>query len=148
MGILMALGGIAPIVAPLAGGAVIEAFGRRGVFWVLAVIAAVVAVTVVVAVPDCLPAERRRTGGAAELGQQLRSVVRDRAYVGYTLAFGVLFCSIAGSPFLLQNVLGLGVGASSVAFSAGAVVATVAGAVSARSVGRVAPELPETLPGA
>ncbi|WP_329121424.1 multidrug effflux MFS transporter [Streptomyces sp. NBC_01353] len=144
IGILMALGGIAPIVAPLAGGAVIEAFGWRGVFWVLAAIAAVVAAGVVVGVPESLPKERRRTGGLAEWGRQLRGVVGDRAYVGYTLAFtfafGTLFCYIAGSPFLLQNVLGLDVRSSSVAFSGGAVVATLASAVSARVVGRVAPE--------
>lgn len=143
-GILMTLAGTAPVLAPLAGGAVIGVGGWRGVFCVLAGVALVVALGVLVAVPESLPKERRRAGGAGRLAAAVREVVGDRAYVGYTLAFtfgfGVLFCYIAGSPFLLQNVLGMGVGVSSFAFSGGAVVVTASSAVGARLVGRVAPE--------
>lgn len=144
-GVLMTLAGIAPIIAPLAGGAVIGAAGWRSVFWVLAGVSLLVTLAVVVGVPESLPKERRNQGGMREVAASVREVVGDRAYVGYTLAFtfgfGMLFCYIAGSPFLLQNVLGMGVGASSVAFSGGAVVATVSSAVGARLVGRVAPEV-------
>ncbi|MGW7075832.1 multidrug effflux MFS transporter [Streptomyces sp. NPDC054866] len=143
-GVLMTLAGIAPIIAPLAGGAVIGAAGWRGVFWVLAGVSLLVTLAVVVGVPESLPKERRHEGGVRQVVASAREVVGDRAYVGYTLAFtfgfGMLFCYIAGSPFLLQNVLGMGVGASSVAFSGGAVVATLSSAVGARLVGRVAPE--------
>ncbi|MEV0114833.1 multidrug effflux MFS transporter [Streptomyces sp. NPDC050844] len=144
-GVLMTLAGIAPIIAPLAGGAVIGAAGWRGVFWVLAGVSLLVTLAVVVGVPESLPKERRHEGGMREVAASVREVVGDRAYVSYTLAFtfgfGMLFCYIAGSPFLLQNVLGMGVGASSVAFSGGAVVATVSSAVGARLAGRVAPEV-------
>lgn len=143
-GVLMTLAGIAPIIAPLAGGAVIGAAGWRGVFWVLAGVSLLVTLTVVAGVPESLPKERRHQGGVRDVVASVREVVGDRAYVGYTLAFtfgfGMLFCYIAGSPFLLQNVLGMGVGASSVAFSGGAVVATLSSAVGARLVGRIAPE--------
>lgn len=57
------------------------------------------------------------------------SVLTDRAYLGYTCAFGfgcgALFCYIAGSPFLLQNVLGFSIGEASVAFSGSALLGTV-----------------------
>ncbi|QES41200.1 Bcr/CflA family drug resistance efflux transporter [Streptomyces venezuelae] len=143
-GVLMTLAGIAPIIAPLAGGAVIGGFGWRAVFWVLAGVSALVTLAVVIGVPESLPARQRHTGGVRRTAGAVREVLGDRAYVGYTLAFtfgfGMLFCYIAGSPFLLQNVLGMGVGASSVAFSGGAVVATLSSAVGARLVGRVAPE--------
>ncbi|MGW6059371.1 multidrug effflux MFS transporter [Streptomyces sp. NPDC055189] len=142
-GVLMTLAGIAPIIAPLAGGAVIGAAGWRGVFWVLAGVSLLVTLAVFVGVPESLPEERRHEGGLRQVAASVRDVVGDRAYVGYTLAFtfgfGMLFCYIAGSPFLLQNVLGMGVGTSSVAFSGGAVVATLSSAVGARLVGRVAP---------
>ncbi|WP_055547203.1 Bcr/CflA family efflux MFS transporter [Streptomyces kanamyceticus] len=138
-GVLMTLAGIAPILAPLAGGAVIGGAGWRGVFWVLTGVSALVALAVVVGVPESLPRERRHAGGMRRTAAAVREVLGDRAYVGYTLAFtfgfGMLFCYIAGSPFLLQNVLGMGVGASSVAFSGGAVVATLSSAVGARLVG-------------
>ncbi|MET8690406.1 multidrug effflux MFS transporter [Streptomyces sp. NPDC004732] len=144
LGVLMTLAGIAPILAPLAGGAVLGGAGWRGVFWVLTAVSALVTLAVVVGVPESLPAERRHAGGVRRTAAAVREVLADRAYVGYTLAFtfgfGMLFCYIAGSPFLLQNVLGMGVGASSVAFSGGAVVATLSSAVGARLVGRVGPE--------
>ncbi len=144
-GVLMTLTGIAPILAPLAGGAVIEAAGWRSVFWVLAAVSFLVTLAVVAGVPESLPKERRHTGGAGRTAAAVREIVGDRVYVGYTLAFtfgfGMLFCYIAGSPFLLQNVLGMGVGASSVAFSGGAVIATLSSAAGARLVGRIAPEV-------
>ncbi|MFI1863558.1 multidrug effflux MFS transporter [Streptomyces jumonjinensis] len=143
LALLMTLGTIAPIVAPLAGGGVIEVFGWRGVFWVLSAVAAAVAAAVAVGVQESLPGEKRRRGGLGEFAASVREVVGDRAYTGYTLAFsfgfGTLFCYIAGSPFLLQNVLGLSVGASAVAFSCGAVVAALAGVVNARLVERAGP---------
>ncbi|MFJ9027260.1 multidrug effflux MFS transporter [Streptomyces sp. NPDC102274] len=143
-GVLMTLSGTAPVLAPLAGGAVIGAAGWRGVFWLLAGVALLVTAAVVVAVPESLPPSRRRTGSGGELLRTVREVAGDGAYAGYTLAyafaFGTLFCYVAGSPFLLQNVLGLSVGVSSMTFAGGAVCTALAGAVSAWLVGRIAPE--------
>ncbi|MEU6821209.1 multidrug effflux MFS transporter [Streptomyces atriruber] len=144
-GVLMTLAGIAPVLAPLAGGAVIGASGWRGVFWVLAGVSLLVTLAVVIGVPESLPPERRHRGGPRQVAATAREVLSDRAYVGYTLTFtfgfGMLFCYVAGSPFLLQNVLGMAVGTSSVAFSGGAVVAALSSAVGARLVRRVGPEV-------
>ncbi|WP_086794205.1 multidrug effflux MFS transporter [Streptomyces thermovulgaris] len=145
-GVLMALGGIAPIAAPLAGGAVVDdAGGWRGVFWVLAGVSLLTFLAALAFIPESLPKERRRADGMAATSQAARSVLTDRAYVGYTLAFafgcGALFCYIAGSPFLLQNVLGFSVGEASIAFSVGALTATVSSTVSTKLVGTYAPGL-------
>ncbi|MCX4824979.1 multidrug effflux MFS transporter [Streptomyces sp. NBC_01142] len=145
-GILMALGGIAPIVAPLAGGFMVnDAGGWRGVFWVLAAASLLMFLAALFFVPESLPKERRHAGGAAATLEAARSVLTDRAYVGYTLAFGfgcgALFCYIAGSPFLLQNVLDFSVGQASIAFSVGALTATVSSTANAKLVGRYAPGL-------
>lgn len=145
-GVLMALGGIAPIVAPLAGGVVVsDAGGWRGVFWVLAGTSFLMLLAALVFIPESLPKERRRAGGMASTLQAARAVLTDRAYVGYTLAFGfgcgALFCYIAGSPFLLQNVLGFSVGEASVAFSVGALTATLSSTVNTKLVGTYAPGL-------
>ncbi|CAM5686580.1 multidrug effflux MFS transporter [Streptomyces aurantiogriseus] len=145
-GVLMALGGIAPIVAPLIGGVVVsDAGGWRGVFWVLAGVSLLMFLAALAFVPESLPKERRRAGGMAATVQAARSVLTDRAYVGYTLAFsfgcGALFCYIAGSAFLLQNVLGFSVGEASVAFSVGALTATVSSTVNTKLVGTYAPGL-------
>ncbi|WP_051764858.1 multidrug effflux MFS transporter [Streptomyces sp. NRRL F-5135] len=145
-GVLMALGGVAPIVAPLAGGAVVSgAGGWRGVFWVLAGASLLMFLAALFFVPESLPRERRRVGGARATLDAARSVLTDRVYVGYTLAFGfgcgALFCYIAGSAFLLQNVLGFSVGEASLAFSAGALTATLSSTANTRLVGHYAPGL-------
>ncbi|MFC6019194.1 multidrug effflux MFS transporter [Plantactinospora solaniradicis] len=142
-GILMALGGIAPIVAPLLGGVVISAAGWRAVFGVLAAGSLLTFLITLVAVPESLPPERRHAGGLRSTLATARSLLVDRIYLGYTFAFGfgfaALFCYIAASPFFLQYVLGLTVGQASVAFAAGALVATLSSAVNAKVVGRISP---------
>ncbi|MFF3322491.1 multidrug effflux MFS transporter [Streptomyces sp. NPDC002889] len=142
-GVLMTLGGIAPIVAPLAGGAVVNAAGGwRGVFWVLAGASLLMFIAAMVAVPESLSSERRHPGGAGTL-KAITSVLTDRAYLGYTLAFsfasGTLFCYISASPFLLQNVLGFSVGQASLTFSVGALAATLSSAAATRLVRSVHP---------
>ncbi|MEU3603709.1 multidrug effflux MFS transporter [Streptomyces sp. NPDC006798] len=143
-GLLVTLGGLAPVVAPPLGGAVAGTAGWRGVFWALTGVAVVVAAAVLVGVPETLPPERRVTGGTAGFARSVRAVVRDRAYLGYTGAFGfgfaVLFCWIAGAPFLLRRILGPGTGGTSAVFTAGAAITALTGLLSARLVGRVAPE--------
>ncbi|MFD7405734.1 multidrug effflux MFS transporter [Streptomyces sp. NPDC059866] len=145
-GVLMALGGIAPIVAPLVGGAVVSnAGGWRGVFWVLSGTSLLMFLAALFFIPESLPKERRRPGGVGATLQAARSVLTDRAYVGYTLAFsfacGALFCYIAGSAFLLQNVLGFTVAQASVAFSLGALTATLSSTANTKLVGRYHPRL-------
>ncbi|MFD6620254.1 MFS transporter, partial [Streptomyces albidoflavus] len=138
--------GIAPIVAPLAGGAVVsDAGGWRGVFWVLTGVSVLMLPAALAFIPESLPQERRRAGGIASTLQAARSVLADRVYVGYTLAFsfacGALFCYIAGSAFLLQNVLGLSVGQASIAFSVGALTATLSSTANTTLVGLFPPVL-------
>ncbi|GGW65848.1 multidrug effflux MFS transporter [Streptomyces xantholiticus] len=145
-GVLMALGGIAPIVAPLAGGAVVSnAGGWRGVFWLLSGISLLMFLAALFFIPESLPKERRRPGGVGATLQAARSVLTDRAYLGYTLAFsfacGALFCYIAASAFLLQNVLDFTVGQASVAFSLAALTATLSSTANTKLVGRYHPRL-------
>ncbi|WP_234329851.1 multidrug effflux MFS transporter [Streptomyces viridochromogenes] len=140
-GMLMALGGIAPIVAPLAGGAIVNGPGGwRTVFWVLASATALMFLAALLLVPESLPAEHRHARGIRTTLKAAVSVLTDRLYLGHTLAFcfasATLFCYIAASPFLLQNVLGFSVGEASMAFSAGALTATVSSAAAARLVSR------------
>ncbi|WP_382050843.1 MFS transporter [Streptomyces aureoversilis] len=54
-GVVMALTGLAPVVAPVAGGVVIENGGWRTVFWVLATATVLAVAVAAVAVPESLP---------------------------------------------------------------------------------------------
>ncbi|GAA0408682.1 multidrug effflux MFS transporter [Streptomyces luteireticuli] len=143
-GILMTLMGIAPIVAPVAGGAVVAGTGWHGVFWVLAASSLLALLGAVFAVPESLPAAERHKGGLATTLKTAREVLGDRPYLGYTLTFGfalaVLFCYVGGASFLLQNILGLGLGETSAAFASVGIVSTVASTVITKLVGRFRPE--------
>lgn len=142
-GVLMALGGIAPIIAPLAGGAVFEEFGWRAVFWLLALVMAAMFLAAFFMVPETLPRERRHAEGVATTVRAVTAVLSNRVYLGYTLAFvfasGALFSYISASPFLYQKTLGMSVREYSVIFAAGALIATISSSVGAKLVTRVRP---------
>ncbi len=63
LNLVQGVGGIAPIVAPLLGGIVLQLSDWRAPFWVIAVITAVTAVVVWFVVPESLPPHRRHAGG-------------------------------------------------------------------------------------
>lgn len=123
-GLMMLIQGVAPVLAPLLGGTLVNAVGWRGVFGILAGLSAVMLVGVLVLVPETLPRERRTGGGLAATVRDARTVLTNRRYLGWTgalvLGFAAMFAYISASPFVLQNVLGLSVGAYSVAFAANA----------------------------
>lgn len=123
-GLLIVVNAIAPIIAPLLGGAIVAGSGWRGVFWALAALSVLMFVCVLTMVPESHPKERRTTGGAAATLRDARTVLRNRRYVGYTLAyafaFGVMFAYISASPFVLQDVHGLSTTWYSLAFTANA----------------------------
>ncbi|WP_410652732.1 multidrug effflux MFS transporter [Amycolatopsis sp. cmx-4-54] len=144
-GILMALGGIAPIVAPLAGGAVFEEFGWRAVFWLLAAVVLSMFAAAFFLIPETLPRERRHAKGLATTVRAAAGVLSNRVYLGHTLVFvfasGALFSYISASPFLYQKMLGMSVQEYSVIFAAGALIATLSSGASAKLVGRVRPSV-------
>lgn len=142
-GVLMVIGALAPVVAPVLGGFVVADFGWRAVFAVLAILNALMLLGVVFFVPESLPRDRRRPGGLAALRSSAGTVLSNRYYLGYTLAlafvFTALFSYISASPFVLQNIVGLSPRVYSLTFGGCAVVMALMSAVSARLVGRIAP---------
>ncbi|MCD9194766.1 multidrug effflux MFS transporter [Streptomyces albireticuli] len=143
LGVLMTLMGIAPVIAPVVGGAVIEAGDWRDVFWVLSAASLLALVAAAFGVPESLPPERRHRGGIAATARAAREVLGNRAYLGHTLCFGmalaVLFCYLGGASFLFQNLLGLSVGRTSAAFASVGVVSVLAGLAVTKLVGRFSP---------
>lgn len=109
---LMVVNGLAPILAPVAGGQLLHVTDWRGVFLVLGCIGAVLLGASAFWFGESLPAERRRRGlGPRALLPVYRGVLRDRVFLGCLLgnglALGGMFGYISGSPFVLQDVHGL-----------------------------------------
>jgi DHA1 family bicyclomycin/chloramphenicol resistance-like MFS transporter len=141
-GITMVIGGVAPVVAPLVGGLVVTWSGWRAVFWVLTAATALMLVLVALRVPETLPPERRRGGGVAAMLASGARLLRDRAFLGYTLtfvfAFAAMFAYISASPFVLEDVLGLSTGWYTVDFAVNAALLCAVAAVNGVLVTRVA----------
>ena len=104
---LALVSGLAPVIAPLAGSALLLVFPWRGIFWVLAAYGLLVVVASIVFIVETLPAHRRREPGAATAGQRYRALFRDRQFVGIALLSGMvfsgLFAYLTTSPFLFQD---------------------------------------------
>lgn len=141
--LMMTVGGIAPVLAPLVGSGVVHGFGWRGVFWVLAGLNLLMIVGAILLVKESLPPERRSPGGLQVLVSNAGQVLRNRHYLGFTLTFAfsmtAMFAYIAASPFVLQNMIGLGTTSYSLVFAANALGLTATSVVSARLVSRVGP---------
>lgn len=142
--LMMLIGGVAPIVAPLIGGTLVGHIGWRGVFWVVTTLAAVMFVGVALKVNESLPPEKRSAGGFAALKKDVAYVLGNGRFVGYTLSFALSFCVmfayISASPFVFQNLLGLSTVTYSLAFAANAFGLVLASGLNARLVGTLGPE--------
>ncbi|AQA23012.1 drug resistance transporter, Bcr/CflA subfamily protein [Rhodococcus sp. MTM3W5.2] len=138
--IMMIIGGVAPVLAPLMGGALLGPIGWRGIFWVLAAASVVMLVGVLTLVPETLPVERRHGGGLSALAHNMRYVTGNPRYLGYALTFmfgfGALFSYISASPFVVQDVLGLTPGQFSIVFGVNSIGIVAGSIVNTRLIGR------------
>ena len=141
---LMAIQSVAPVIAPLFGGAVVPFGGWRGVFWLLAILSAITLVGVIAGVPESLREEDRRAGGLRSTLSDMRAVASHGPFIArvsaFVFTFGVLFAYISASPFIYQDMVGLSPSAYAVAFTVNALGILVSNLAGARLVGRFAPE--------
>nr|WP_269453807.1 multidrug effflux MFS transporter [Pseudoclavibacter sp. 13-3] len=140
-GFIGIVNGLAPVLAPVAGGLLIPHIGWRGVLWVLTGVAVLMLFASAFVLGESLPATGRVSGGVRELGSTLRTVARDRSFIGFTLmqvfAFGVLFTWISSSSVVLQLVYGLDERQFSFCMAVFAVGTLLAGVLNTRLVRRV-----------
>ena len=145
MSIMMALGGLAPMVAPVLGGAVLTLGGTwRTVFWFLVGFGLLMVITAIVFVPESLPPERRRRGGGLrQLTSGLGEVLRIRLFLGYVLTAALsgftMMAYIANSSYVLQEQKGLQPLPFALFFASTALAQVLLSIVNAKIVGRVPP---------
>ena len=140
--LMLTVGGIAPMLAPLVGGVLSGPVGWRGMLWTVTALCAAMLAGVVLVLHETHP-EHRRTSGAGSTITSMRTVVGNRAYRGpvlvFALSFGVMMAYISASPFVYQNVVGLTEVQYGVAFGVNAAGMVSAGWISSRLVDRWAP---------
>lgn len=107
---LMLVMGLAPTLAPMLGGVLVNVSGWQSIFLALSLFSAACLVAVGLGLPESLPAHVPRQPLSGALRQYLR-LFGDRVFVGHALTGGIaiagMFAYIAGSPFVFIKLHGV-----------------------------------------
>ena len=110
MALIGAINGIAPATGPALGGITADAFGWRGVFWVLVGVAVVILIFSA-KLEETLAPERRTAGHWWKAISGYRQLLLNRRFMIHVCfkgaALGLLFAYVSASPFILQDHYGL-----------------------------------------
>ncbi|TCZ78758.1 Bcr/CflA family efflux MFS transporter [Paenibacillus albiflavus] len=142
--LLMLVNGLAPILAPIAGGQLLKFISWHGVFIVLGFLGLLMVLGAVIGLSETLPVNRRTKGGIKTTVSTFKGLIRDRIFMGYALSQGfvsaAMFGYISGSPFVLQDIYGVSPQAFSLFFALNGLGLIIA----AQITGYLAPKLGET----
>ncbi|MFI2249552.1 multidrug effflux MFS transporter [Rhodococcus sp. NPDC019609] len=141
---LMLVLGVAPVLAPSIGGALLIALDWRGIFVVLALIGTLTALIGALALKETLPPERRRTSNLSSVLSTYKSLLGDRKFMVLTLVSSVgmasLFAYVSGASFVFQNQYGLDEQQFALLFSSGSIALIGASQLNVRALARWSPQ--------
>lgn len=108
---LMLINNLAPILAPILGGAILTFTEWRGIFGVLSIIGFLFFVIILWRFEETLPEEERVPSNLGNTLRNFMSLLKNREFMGYALAQGFImagiFAYVAGTPFVYQNIYGV-----------------------------------------
>jgi DHA1 family bicyclomycin/chloramphenicol resistance-like MFS transporter len=117
--------GIAPVLAPSLGSAVLQMGSWRTVFVVLAALGVLLGVLAAFGLKETLPPERRSAPGLRTVLQGYGVLLRDPSLVGFmlvaSLTMAAVFAYVSGASFVLQDGFGLDERTFGLLFGVGAV---------------------------
>lgn len=109
--LLTIIGNLAPLIAPLAGSAIISLTPWVGVFIFLGIFGILLTTLTVLKIKESLPAEQRVSSDFKGLLLNFKDLLKHRRFMGYALVQGILFSGIfayiSGASFIYQNVYGV-----------------------------------------
>jgi len=142
--LLMLINGLAPILAPVAGGQLLQFTSWHGVFAVLGILGLVMVLAAFIGLQETLPREDRSKGGMKTTVGTFGRLLGDKVFMGYActqgFVFAAMFSYISGSPFVLQDIYGASPQQFSLVFALnglGLIIAT-------QLTGRLAPRFHES----
>ena len=107
---LMLVMGLAPILAPMLGGLLVNLYGWQSIFISLTAFSALASIAVALGLPESMPATHPRQPLSGAL-TQYRRLLGDRIFLGHALTGGIamagMFSYIAGSPFVFIKLYGV-----------------------------------------
>jgi DHA1 family bicyclomycin/chloramphenicol resistance-like MFS transporter len=140
---LMLVGALAPILAPIVGGQLLHVTDWRGIFVVLGAIGAALLIAAWWLLAETLEERNRHGGGLVATVHVFGGLARDRYFMGYVLSAGLTFAAMAtyisGSPFVLQDIHGVSPQVFSLLFAVNAGGIMLASQLSRKLVVRLGP---------
>jgi len=136
MSLLMLIMGLAPILAPLAGGQLLAIMGWRSLFWLMALGAVAMMMATALIMKESLAPERVQPLSAASIARNYAALLRHRGFMAHSLAGGFgqagMFAYIISSPHLFIELYGIDPQHYGLLFGANAAGLIVGSQISAR----------------
>ncbi|TDQ42795.1 DHA1 family bicyclomycin/chloramphenicol resistance-like MFS transporter [Aureibacillus halotolerans] len=109
--LLMLLNGLAPILAPVVGGVILEFTDWNGIFYVLSAVGGIMLLIVFSSLKETLPLEKRVPSTILSTFRTFIDLLKDRQFTGYALTqgfmTGAIFAYVSGTPFVYQTIYGV-----------------------------------------
>jgi len=141
--LLMLVGNLGPIVAPIVGGGILAFTSWSGVFLVLSIVGLSLFLLVFWRLEETLPQDKRIPSNFKQVLSNFGTLIKDRQFAGYALTQGFMiagiFAYVSGIPFVYQNIYGVSPQAFSFLFG----VNGLALIIGTQSVGRLNDYIPE-----
>lgn len=132
---------VAPLLAPLAGSTIIMFTKWEGVFYLLGIIGFALSIATVWRLKESFPVEKRIRSNFGVMFGSYKTLLRNREFMGYTLAqgfmLGGIFAYVAGTPFVYQKIYGVSPQVFSMLFALNGIVLIVASQVVRKLAGRI-----------
>ena len=140
MSLVMLVFSVSPILAPLSGSALIEAFDWRAVFWAVTIAGIAGIALIAFFLPETRPVAQRVGGGLRPALRSAGQLLRDGRFMGITfiggLGMAAFFAFLGSSSFVYIDHFGLTPTQYSIAFSVNAIAFIGASQFAARLAGR------------
>lgn len=111
--LLMVINAVAPMAAPIAGGAILALpfAGWETIFYFLGLLGVIMVIVVTLRLPETLPPEQRVPSSIGHSVRTMGSLFNERPFIGYALVVGLIhggsFAYVAGTPFVYQEIYGV-----------------------------------------
>ncbi len=139
--LISVMSSVAPLLAPLAGSAVIMFTKWEGVFYLLGILGFILSITTIWRLKESFPAEKRIRSNFGEMFGNFKTLLCNRVFMGYVLAqgfmLGGIFAYVAGTPFVYQKIYGVSPQVFSMLFALNGIVLITASQVVRKLAGRI-----------
>lgn len=111
--LLMVINAVAPMVAPMAGGAILSFEGTswKSIFIFLSLIGFIIFAIIAWKLKETLLSEHRIPSSIGVTIKTMGNLLKDRSFIGYALVVGFVhggsFAYVSGTPFIYQDIYGV-----------------------------------------